>query len=210
MLEPQREPADALRHPPRRTGQQHMSALAAQHLLHDTLGDSLGLQQRPEPAVLGRQVRDEVRAGEALRDQDGAHARRVVARDKLGGEALVEGDCGRFGGGVVDHVGRDGVAGLRGDGDDHAVVCGDEVRQELLGQPVVGEGVDLEHAPGDFRGRAEDRLAGEEAGVVDENGRAAERSPDRGAGFCDRVWRRDVALEEAHAVWQCVGWRGDV
>ena len=92
----------------------------------------------------------------------------------------MEGQRGGFGGRVVHHVGGGGVAALRGDGHDHAVVGGDQGGHELAREVVVREGVDFEEEAGLGFGAAEDGAAAADAGVVDEDGGCAEGGADGG------------------------------
>lgn len=94
----------------------------------------------------------------------------MVPRHQLHRQPLVERNRRSLGAGVIDDIGGGDVSRLRGNGDDHAVVAVDHVRQELARKPVVREGVDLELEAGLRLGAAEDGLAGADAGVVDEDG----------------------------------------
>lgn len=72
------------------------------------------------------------------------------------------------------------------------------------------EGIDVEHAPGDFLSRAENSFTSQNARIVNQDGRAAERGADFGRGLGDGGRGGDVAFVEADAVgeWGCR--RGDV
>lgn len=183
-----------------------MSTLPSQHLLHQRLGDRLRMQQRVKPRILGRQPTNQRRLRKALRDEHRAHTRRIVPRYQLGAQALVEGNRGGLGRGVIDHVGGSRVARLRGNGDDHAVVAADHVREELARQPVVGEGVDLELEASVGLAAAEDGAAAADAGVVDQDGGLAHGGADGGGGIGDGCRRGDVAFVEA----DCCGQEGGV
>lgn len=210
MLEPTREPAKTFGQPARRPRHQDVATLAGQHLIDYGLRNRLRMQQRVHPAVFGGEAADERGAGEALGDEDGAHAGGVVARHQLGGQSLVEGDGGGLGGRVIDHVGGGGVAGLGGDGDDHAVVATQHGGQKLAGQPVVREGVDLELEAGLGLGAAEDGHAAAQAGVVDQHGGLAHGGADLGRGLSDGRRRGDIALVVAYRRWQLILRRLDV
>lgn len=139
--------------------------------------------------------REEGRLCVALVDDHGADLVCAVAGREFGGQALVEGVGGGLGGGVVDHA-RDGDPGGHGcDGDDHAVVVLAHVGEELLGGPVVGEGVDVEGEADVALGGVEDRLADDDAGVVDEDGGVADLGADFGRHRGDGLGGGDVALE---------------
>lgn len=164
---------------PRRLRQRHMLRLARKDRLDNLIRHRLRIQR-----LAGKTLKQR-RARVALAHEHGAHLGRLVVRDQLGGEAFVEGDGGGFGRGVVDHGGRDEVACQTGDGNDHAVVVLDHVREELMGEVVVGEGVDLEGQVDVFLGAVEDGAAARDAGIVDEDGWVAERGADFGGGRCD-------------------------
>lgn len=118
-------------------------------------------------------------------------------RDELGGESLVEGDGGGFGRGVVDHARGGQPACETGDGDDHAMVVLDHMWEELLGEVVVGEGVDLEGQVDVLLGAVEDCAAARDTRVVDEDGGVAERGADLSGGGFDRGGRGEIAVEVA-------------
>ena len=179
-LKPQWKPPKINRKPPRRPRQHHSSTLPLQHHLHYILRHRLRLQHRIEPRILRCEVPDQRRAREPLRHEDRPHARRVVPRGQFRRETLMEGQRGGFGGRVVHHVGGGGVAALRGDGHDHAVVGCDQGGHELAREMVVREGVDFEEEAGLRLGAAEDGAAAADAGVVDEDGGRAEGGADGG------------------------------
>lgn len=189
-----------------------MSTLPREHLLDRLLGHRLGMKQRVDPRILRSQVLDQSRPRKALRDKHRADLGRIVARHELRTQSLVEGDRRRLARRVIDHVGRHGVPGLRGDGHDHAVVGLDHARQEFLGEPVVGQRVDFEHAAGLGRGCFQDGLTSEDAGVVDEDAGSAEDGADLGAYLGDVRGGGDVAFKVADGVGEdVVGcWGGDV
>ena len=56
----------------------------------------------------------------------------------------------------------------RGDGDDVAVAAGDHARQEAARGAKEGQGIDVEGAADALIAQLQQRLAGDDAGVVDE------------------------------------------
>lgn len=191
ILHPERETPHPRRDCPGQLRQQHVLTPTAEDRLHNFLSHRLGEQR------LAIESLEELRARVALAHQHCADLGGVIVRDQLSGEALVEGHGGGFGGCVVDHGGCGDVAGERGNGDDHAVVVLDHVRQELLGEVVVGEGVDLEGQVEVFLGGVEDGLATGDAGIVDQDRGVAKRAADGGGSGADGRGGGQVALEEA-------------
>lgn len=180
----------------RKPRQQQLVALAPEHLAHDRIRHRLGRQRGHQEGAVVAVAREQRRGGVALVDAHGAHARRAVPRRELGGQAVVEGLRGGLGRRVVDHAGHRHPGGDRRDRHDHAVVGGDHGGEELLGRPVVGEGVDVEgEADVALRG-VEDAAALDDAGVVDEDGRLADGLADLGRDGGDGLGGGDVALEE--------------
>ena len=110
-------------------------------------------------------------------------------------QALVEGDRGGLARRVVDHVGRGGVAALRGDGHHHAVVLRHERRQELPREVVMRQRVDFEGVSGVRLGAGQDRAAGAQARVVDEDGGRAEPLANHRGHVRDRRRGGDIARE---------------
>ena len=101
-----------------------------------------------------------------------------------------------FGACVVDQLWGDDVAGHGGDGDDHAVVLGDHVREEFFDEAEVGEDVDVEGFLDGGFGGVEDCHGGGDAGVVDEDGGVGEGGAD-GVGYVgDGAGGGDVAVVE--------------
>lgn len=72
------------------------------------------------------------------------------------------------------------------------------------------EGIDVEHAPGDFLRRAENSLPGQNARIVNQDGGPAERGADFGRGLGDGRRGGDVAFVEADAIGERVCRRSDV
>lgn len=176
-----------------------MPTPARQHSLDNLLGDRLGKQR------LAVKPLEQRRLGVVLAHEHGAHLGRVVVRDQLGGQALVERDGRGLGRRVVDQRGRGYVARQRSDRHDHPVVGGDHGGQELLREEEVGERVYLEGQVNVLLGGGENGFAARDACVVDQDGWVAERGADGGGGFGDGRGRREVAFEEADRgrCWAC-------
>lgn len=207
VLHPQRPAAQLPADEPPDPGEHDVVGPPRQHGAHNRLGDGVRLERVVDAGVAVLEALEQRRARVALADGDGAHAGRLVQRRQLGAQALVEGERGGLGGGVVDHARRGDVRGDRGDGDDHAVVGGHHGRQELPREVVVRERVDGEgQAQVGGRG-AEEGLAARDAGVVDEDGGGAERSADGGASRGDGGFGGEVALEESRGWGHCAGRR---
>jgi hypothetical protein len=80
----------------------------------------------------------------------------------------------------------------------------DHRREELVGEPVVGESVDFESKSNILLGRVEHVLAACDAGVVDEDGWVSYFGTDLLGDFLDRVGRGDVALVIANIRCYCL------
>jgi hypothetical protein len=191
ILHPKRQTPQSRRNNPRRLRQRHMLTLSRKHRLDNLVRHRFGEQE------LGIEALEERGARVALAHEHGAHFGRFVVRDEFGAETLVEGHGGGLGSCVVDHGGRGDVACQTGDGDDHAVVVGDHVWQELLGEVVVREGVDLEGQVDVELCGFEDRLAAHDTRVVDQHGGVAHGGADLGGGGGDGFGGGEVALEVA-------------
>jgi hypothetical protein len=84
------------------------------------------------------------------------------------------------------------------------VVVGDHVREELLRELVVADGIDLEgEAQVVVRG-VEDGLAARKASVVHQHGGVADFGLDLGGGFFDGVVGAKVGVEVEDVWWDCV------
>lgn len=194
MLHPQRTRSQHHRTPSHRPRQQDPAALPRENLPDNPLRHTLGIQQRIQPRILRREVANERRPREALRNQHRPHRRRVVPSRQLRREPLVEGQRRRLGSRVVDHVGRGREPALRGHRDHHAVVGRRERGDEFAREVIVRESVDFEQQSGLRFAAAQDRAAGAKPRVVDEDRRRAQCAADRVRCVCNGRGRRDVAL----------------
>ena len=119
----------------------------------------------------------------------------------------MERERGRFRAGVVDQLrGRD-EGGQGGHGDDHAVVPGDDVREEGFAEAEVGKDVDGEDALEGGVGGGEDGEAVGETGVVDQDGGMAVGGDDGGDGGEDGGGGGEVArvVVDVGVCWGTVG-----
>lgn len=193
-LEPMRESPQVSQHvsEPRHD---ELARVTAQDLVDDTLGNSVHLQRRHHKRRRVSVALEERGLGVPLVDNHRAHLGRVVQGSQLRAEPLVEAHRRRLSSSVIHHPRHGDERRDRRDGDDHAVVAGDQAGQELLGQDVVRDGVDVEGEADVLLGALEDGLSACDTGVEDEDGGvadgAADLSGDRGDG--GRVG--DVALE---------------
>lgn len=97
---------------------------------------------------------------------------------------------------VRSHLAQRDETGHTGDGDDVAVVFGDHVRDELLGHPVVGEGVYFVGLADVLFGFVEDGAFEGDAGIVDEDGWAGVLRADQVGGLLESCAGCDVGLVE--------------
>ena len=133
----------------------------------------------------------------------GAHFRCVIATLQLTGQTLVErqqADLGRGVGGVAGHGHESGHAG---DIDDVAVVLLDHGRQELLGHLERREQVNGQRGLEDRVALVEDRLAGPQPCVVDQDRRRADFAADLcGDGLDGAAGRHVQLVEVVRVVWR--------
>lgn len=162
-----------------------MSTGPGQNLADQLLRNRLRIQQRVQPGVFRRQDANKSGPRESLGHEHGADSGSLVSRHELGSETLVERDGRRLGGRVVRHVGRGHVSGQRGDSHHHTVVAFDHARQELTCQPVVREGIDLEHLSSLSFRRSQDGRAATDTDVVDQHRWLAQCRPDAAGDFGD-------------------------
>ena len=163
-----------------KAGHDDLSAPAGQDRGGDRLRHGVDLEGRQQEGGVVAVALEQRGLGVALVDDDGAHLGRGVQGRELGGQALVEGQRGGLGRAVVDHLGDGDVGGQAGDGDDHAVVARDQARQELLGEQVVGDGVDVEGEADVLLGGLEDGLSARDAGVQHQDRGVADGLADLG------------------------------
>ena len=113
-----------------------------------------------------------------------------------------------LGGCIIDQARGCDVRGQTRDGDHHAVVPLDHLRDEFLREPVVRDGVHVEGQAHIALAGVEDRLPARDAGVVDEHrGGSSVGLADRFCGGGDGGPRRDVAFVVGHVAWSVVGER---
>lgn len=151
---------------------------ARQHLHHDSLSHSLRTERRTHEARRVPVPLGQLSPRPTGTDAQRPHFGRRISRLQFHAEPLVEGERGRLGAGVVDHLWRCDVCGHRGDGDDHAVIAGDHRGKELSDEAEVGEGVDGERAGEGFVRSVQDRGGEADTCVVDQDCRVAVRGLD--------------------------------
>lgn len=122
---------------------------------------------------------------------------------------LVEGQHGAFRRAIVGHARHADIARSAGDRDHVPFVPRNHVRQERLGRGPVAQHVDVEHGSQLLGRRRQDGVGAQDACVVDENARAAERGLDLLRGGTHSGRRRDVARVELD-VCVCVTWSAGV
>lgn len=83
-------------------------------------------------------------------------------------------------------------------------------REELLCQPIVRQGVNLELQTGLGLGATEDGAAAADSSIVDQDCRFAHCPADGCGDLGDGCWRGDVAGVEAHGGREGVLWRFDI
>ena len=125
----------------------YLPAAAPKHLLNDGLSDGFRLEGWGKKCRIVSAAGKKWRLHEARRDDHGADFGRIVSCLQLGAQSLVEAESGGFGCGIIDHLWEGHVRSHRCDGDHHAMVLGDHVREELLDQPIMGQGVHIKRQP---------------------------------------------------------------
>jgi hypothetical protein len=196
ILHPKRQRPKLGRNEPRRLRRGHMLAPPRQHRLDDLLSHRLRVLRLAVEALEQRGARV------ARAHEHGADFGRFVVCYELSSETFVEGKSRGFGRRIIHHSRCGGVARQGGEGDDHAVVVLNHVRQELLGEVVVRKGIDLEGKADVLLGRLQDRLSSCDARIVDEDRGVAEFGADLGRGGRYRRRRGEVAVEVADG-WRC-------
>ena len=171
-----------------------MAAPSGQDLLHDGLCYGVRVQLGHDECGPLIVPLEQGGGGVAWMNTDGAHARRIVYGLQFGGETLVESQGTGLAGTIVDHVGDGEPGGEGGDGDDHAVVGRDHMREERLDDPEVGKGVDVEGEADVTGAGVEESLAAGDTGIVDDDGGVADFAANLVGDRVDALWRSEIAL----------------
>lgn len=147
---------------------------SSKHSLHNLLGYRLRIEGIVDERIAFFEALEQCRPGVALAYQYRPYLGRVVYRRELSAQTLVECEGGRLRRSVVDHARSSDIGSDTGNGNHHAVVFGNHIREELLNEKIMADGINEERKFDVCFCAVEDRLAASNTCIVDEDGRITE------------------------------------
>lgn len=157
-----------------------LTSLALGNVINDNLSQHLGLNDRSKELGGGGQI-----GKQSSVHLTGAHqgSSNNTGKTSLVGDGVVETDNGMLGGSVSRHVSGANETDGGGDRHDPSSLLLEEVGNDGLKGPEVGDNVDLEQVSDELFVQVLDSLLAHHTGVVDQNGDGAHISLHLGKGL---------------------------